>query len=547
MRMLAWYWLMAATLCMGISAAQSGSQSDGSTVLPWSVSSPAAIQDARLDSLRDAGYWLAKRSDTLGHPGMAAYSPGPIHLLDSITLEIQPAIPAVHAALSTRVQNFKGLRASRATWEDLRQALEGFLRDSGFPLATYRMQIANPAVVPNPDAEPLHVWIRLELHEGFKFGGLLSQGSRTTSATLLRLSLLEYGETFQEGRTALGISRLRRTGYFDAVDSVGMVRDSDRNLIYPLLKLNDALGNRIGGLLGYDSEAESDALSGFIDIHLVNIRGTGRDFDFKFDSRPQGNGRSDRQVQFQYLEPWLPGLPLGLRATGSIWLQDSLYDQIDGSLALLHELDMHSRLEITFARQWSLDRISDLESQSVSGGLALILDHRNQVPSPSRGFYVDARSQGIRRELGDSSRYLIQSQFTGHIYVPLTSRFLLHGKGDVGGIWPRHPLALRGDRFDLGGARTLRGYREREFSTDLYGYAQLEGQWLLAGQSRVLAFLSPGLVDKQTPSLWWTPVFGYGVGLEMGSKAWAVGLLYALNPKRNWGQGFIHITVDNRF
>jgi outer membrane protein assembly factor BamA len=243
----------------------------------------------------------------------------------------------------------------------------------------------------------------------------------------------------------------------------------------------------------------------------------------------------------------LPGLPLGVRLSGSIWLQDSVYDQVDGALALLHDLDMHSRLEVTFSRQWSFDKLADQESQSFAGGLALVLDHRNQVPFPTRGFHLEMSSQGIRRQLADSSRYLIRSQMAGHGYFPLFSRFLFHGKWDVGGNWPRHPLALRGDRYDLGGARTLRGYREREFSTDLYGYTQLELQWLLAGQGRVLTFVSPGLVNKQTPSVWWTSVMGYGVGLELGSRAWSVGLLYALNPKRSWGQGLVHLTLDNRF
>ncbi len=528
--------------------------------------------DPLLDSLLNAGFWLAQRpvsqtspipkslleNETSLSSSPSSSSPtrnesvgtilsGPLFRFRAWELSLDPAIAEMKAALQGVLDNYTGLSASHEHWMSLRQDLEAVLRGCGFPLAHY-------SIVPQPvgageigEVGSLQLRVVVVPGEGFKLGGLLGRGTRTKPEILLRLSLLNYGETFDEGRLALGLARLRRMGYYSSVDSIGLTRDRDRNLIYPLLQVGDDASNRIGGLLGYDSEAKKDGLSGYVDIHLVNIRGTARDFDFNFDSRPQANGLSDRQARFQYVEPWLPGLPLGLRLNGSVWLQDSVYDQLDGSAALFHDLDMHSRLEITFSRQWSLDRLVDEESQAYAGGLGWIADHRNRVPFPSRGYRLEIRGQGIRRDLADSSRYLVQGQIKGETYLPLVSRLLAHVYLESGGDWPRHPLALRGDRFDVGGARSLRGYREREFSTDLYGFAQLELQWLLAGQGRILAFASPGLIDRQSPSLWWTRVLGYGMGVQMGSKSWAVGLLYALNPERSLGQGLIHVTLDNRF
>lgn len=514
---------------------------DRDSLLQWRSDS-LVTTDSALEALQARGYWSAYRLPATTEQ-LGKIEAGELFRLDSLKLQSTALLPDLEKQLA----GFRGLAASLENLQALRATLEQSLRQDGFPFASFTFRPADQAAGSLRPPHSLIVVIAIQAGDGFKLGGFLAQQTRTHMDVLLRLSLLEYGETLNEGRLAQALARLRRWGYYDAVDSLGWVRDPRRNLIFPILRLADYRGNRVGGLLGFDSEAESDQLSGFVDVHLINIRGTARDFDFKFESRPQSQGRSDREASLVYVEPWLPGLPLGLRVTGSVWLQDSVYNQIDGGLALLKDIDFHSRLELTVSRQYSHDILANRESEAFSGGLGLVIDARDQVPFPLNGARLDARISGIRRDIGDSSRFLIQSRLHAEAYLRLSSHWLLHTRVESGGNWPRHPLAERGDRFEVGGARSLRGYREREFSTDLFGYADTELQWLLAGQGRLLFFASPGLINKQESSVWWRRVIGYGAGFELGSKAWAVGLIYALNPDRPWAQGLLHMTVENRF
>jgi len=463
--------------------------------------------------------------------------------IDSLILESTVPVPELRLGLSI----FRGEAATRETLESIKRKIFRETQRMGFPFARFTVQ-----ALPSPlgIAEASHgitLWIRLQAGEGYKFGGWLAQETRTDPQTLLRLSTLAYGESFDEARIALAMGRFRRLGYYSAVDSLGLIRDPHRNLLYPVLRLIDDKANRLGGLLGYDSDAEQNQLSGYIDIHLVNIRGTARDFDFTFESRPQPGGRSDREARMEYVEPWLPGLPIGLRIGGSVWLQDSVYQQLDGSLALLQDLNFHSRLEVTLARQWSREFSTGEESEAYSGGMALLYDARNQVPFTLHGLRLRAGLTGIRRVLGDSSRFLSQTKAAAEIYHPLVGRLLAHIRWEGALDWPRRPQVIRGDRFDVGGARSLRGYREKEFSTDAYFYSDWELQWIVGSRGRLLLFAAPGIVNKPTPDIWWQRVFGYGLGLELGSQNWAIALLYALNPQRSPESGLLHIQVENRF
>jgi hypothetical protein len=153
----------------------------------------------------------------------------------------------------------------------------------------------------------------------------------------------------------------------------------------------------------------------------------------------------------------------------------------------------------------------------------------------------------VRRAAADSSRFLAQSIDELGLWAN-AGRWVFHSLLVGACDWPLERRPDRGDLFELGGANTLRGYREREFLTDAYVYANLEIQFLLAPGSRAAVFAVPGLIDRPgIGEIRWRRVLGYGAGLESGSKDWTFGISYALNPGRAVGDGFVHLRVTNNF
>jgi outer membrane protein assembly factor BamA len=392
------------------------------------------------------------------------------------------------------------------------------------------------------------VKVTVRAGEGYVHGGIRAFGSRTTPETLDRLSLLRFGDDFSETRLRLAMARLSRTGYYEGVIPTGLYRDSIRNLIYPGLALSDLKGNRLGGILGYDSEKKGDdGLNGYLDIHLINLRGTARDLDFAFESRPSGAGTGRKDAKLAYVEPWVLSSRVGARLDLAAAIEDSVYQELRGDLTLFQDLDFRSRVFISLGRQYNRDYQADTRSDAQIAGIGMIYDARDRVPSTLRGARWSARVNAVRRAAADSSRFLAQSIDELGLWAN-AGRWVFHSLLVGACDWPLERRPDRGDLFELGGANTLRGYREREFLTDAYVYANLEIQFLLAPGSRAGVFAVPGLIDRPgTGEIRWRRVLGYGAGLESGSKDWTFGISYALNPGRAVGDGFVHLRVTNNF
>lgn len=478
---------------------------------------------------------LAARPDST-QPG--GWTRGPLYRIRSVTArdERGTPIPGFGAA------DWEGEAAGASTFERMHADLQRALARMGFVFAEIRTQ-------PRPDVEGKpFVDVVLDVRRGsaFKLGEPLPRGTRTRADVVRRLALWEEGENFDPARMERGLARLGRLGYFESATLGGVFRDSARNVIYPALVLPDARVNTLGGLLGYDTEAEGDArLTGFLDVHLVNIRGTARDFMFSFDGR---TGR-EREARAAYTEPWIFGLPLGARWEGRFLQQDTVFWEWQQSLFVFRDLDFTSRLEVEFGAQENRDQIADASSSALLSGVRLLYDARDRAPFTRRGTRGQASATGLRRTLSgiaDSTYYLAQLGAAVEQWQPLGDRFGLKYGGAAATNLPLDRLN-HGELHDVGGARSLRGYRERQFQTNAYAIADVELQFTVGRRGRLFGFASPGFVNRPVGHYDLRRVFGYGAGLEVAQGDWSVALTYALNPERPFGDGYLHAAVENRF
>jgi outer membrane protein assembly factor BamA len=476
---------------------------------------------------------------------------GPLYRLGRIDVAGGP-----FTAVGLGIAEFAGSPATAAYVSIVGERARAWLVDHGRPFASVSLDFSVRSNAPVAD-----LMVTVDAGEGFRYGGFKGYGSRTTPEALDRLSLLRFGEEFSETRLRLAEARLSRTGYYEAVVPTALYRDSVRNLIYPGLALTDLKGNRLSGILGYDSEKKNgDGLNGYLDIHLINLRGTARDLDFAFDSRPSAAaaggsagaagvagaaGRKDAKLG--YVEPWLLSTRVGARLDLSAAIEDSVYQELRGDLTLFQDLDFRSRLSISLGRQYNRDYLAGTRSDAQIAGLGFQYDARDRVPSTLNGARWSARLNAVRRQASDSSRFLAQSIDELGLWAN-AGRWVFYSLLSAASDWPLEIHPDRGDLFELGGANTIRGFREREFLTDAYAYANLEIQFLLAPGSRAAVFAVPGLIDRVgTGDIWWRRIIGYGAGLESGGRDWTFGISYALNPDRAIADGFVHLSVTNNF
>ena len=437
------------------------------------------------------------------------------------------------------IRGYTGAAASRKNMDALHAEVKEYLLSRGFPFAT----ILSEATLDSSSPKTVDLNIRVHLGDAFKLGEVRPLETRTQSEVVSRLALWKTGESFSPERLEQGLKRLGRTGYYESAALTGLFRDSLRNLIYPVLRIPDLPGNRLSGLLGYDSKALTGSqLTGFADLHLINMFGTARDLDFTFDSRA-GN---EREVHLAYVEPWILQLPVGARVEVNFLQQDTLFWEWNRDLTFFQDLNFNSRLEVRFGDQQNRDLILATQTHALRSGLRWIYDGRDRVPLTSSGYRMEVGATGLRRQTGDSLYYLVQGSGIVDSWIPLTSRIGLKLGLHAASNFPLSRMN-QGELYFVGGANSLRGYREREFPTNAYVLGQAELQLWLNRRGRLFAFTDPGLVNRLVSEYSWRRVIGYGAGIEISKGNWGLALTYALSPERAPGDGLLHVGVDNRF
>lgn len=516
---------------LGSGFAQTGPVPD-SAIPPQAAIVAADTSHRALAKAMASGHLLASRED------QEPLSEGPVFHLGDIHVSGVPSFNAVQLGIA----EFAGEPATVGNLKSIGDRIRAYLLDHGHPFASIAIDFKTRTERPVAD-----LFITIQGGDGFKFGGLKHSGSRTLPDVLDRLSLLRYGETFSESRLRSAAGRLSRTGYFETVVPGKLFRDSTRNLLYPSLVLNDLKGNRLSGILGYDSEKDGgDGINGYLDIHLINLRGTARDLDFTFDSKRTGENTDSREARFAYTEPWLLTTKVGARIDLRASIEDSVYDERSAELTLFQDLDFHSRYLVALAIQSNHDFPTGSKTDADIAGLGFQYDARDRVPSPLKGAKYSLRLNGVHRDLGDSAYFLVQSINELALWKNI-GRWVGHVLVSGSGNWPLEGRSNRGELYALGGANSIRGFREREFLTNLFVYGNIELQFLLAPKSRASIFAVPGLINHLGGDVHWQRVIGYGAGLESGARDWTFGISYALNPDRNPGDGFVHLRVTNNF
>jgi outer membrane protein assembly factor BamA len=477
------------------------------------------------------GYWAA-RADSAAAEG---WTRGPLYRLRHMEVRDERDMPVV----GFTAREWSGEAASRQHLRAMQDALSAHLSRGGFAFAETQTSLrADSSGMPAVD-----VTMRARRGAAFKLGNPLVRETRTHPDIARRLALWEEGENFSPDRMEKGLRRLRRGGYFESADWTGLYRDSARNVLYPVLTLPDARANTVGGLLGYDTEAEGGSrLTGFLDIRLVNILGTARDFSFAFDSR---TGR-EREVGASYTEPWILSLPVGARWEGRFLQQDTLFWEWNQDLAVFRDLGFSSKVEAEFGAQANRDLIAELRTSALRSGVRVLYDNRDRAPFTRSGSRANAGVTGVRRDVADSSYYLAQALVAVERWDPFSDRLGLKLGARAASNFPLNRLN-RGELHDVGGARSLRGYREREFQTNAYLLGDMELQFSVGRRGRLFGFASPGLVNRPVGHHDPRRVLGYGAGMELARGDWSVALTYALNPDRSPGNGLLHVAVENRF
>ena len=411
---------------------------------------------------------------------------------------------------------------------DLGQRLDRLLRfyeDRGYPFCALRPDVQF-------DSDGARVQVVVSPGPLVHVNAVRFKGNQTTREdVLLRHISFVAGEVYDQRRVDAFVRRLQNLPFIDRVYTPELVSTGDEMGL--VIGLEESHHTRIEGVLGVGS---GQGLTGEIALDVLNFSGGGRE-GYALWSR-QGVGLSNLRVS--YREPYVLNSPL------SGW----------------GEVEMFARTGYVTHKFGGGADVSVGEGARFFGGVA----HRRVLPdSAGLGFYESERMWSlesgvrfdrrghamsgwvaeIRGEMGEVSDGIRRVQWgvDGQVFLPVSRQSIIAGraralwvgqKGDVpqtAGIW-------------LGGAESLRGYREEMFWGTNAGWINVEWRWLLGPKTRLFAFVDAGRIEGAGSRSW--PV-SYGVGLLANGRMGAVGIDYGLPRGESLGQGMVHVRMISAF
>ena len=435
--------------------------------------------------------------------------------------------------------------------------------DKGFPFA--EASIDSARIINRKGQFSVAVKIAVHEHQPVFIKDILIRGNTyTKDRVILRELDLFPGMRYSERKIAKVVEQLNRLNIFKSVNEPEILKVSPDSV---LIRIDVEEGNAtlFNGVVGYIPETAKTALgksggyfTGLIDLAFRNLFGTGR----KFMVHWKKADRYSEDFNFSYSEPWVFNFPVDLGLGLNRVVRDTTY--IEWQNFIRGELRFFGHLKaILSVRKKTIIPDSaashDLRlplSDVWSGEAGIVYDTRDDLLNPRRGLYFrNSYSWGVKKITGPG--YLIRED-------SLTTRDVLQSVAlDVEGylpLWRNQVAAVGahirqikgkqlslGDYFWFGGSRTLRGYRENQFSAPLISWVNLEYRFLLNKNSRVFLFNDWGYYQQRSPAELKELLYGYGLGIRLETPLGILGVDYGLGKGDSFSRGKIHFGLVNTF
>lgn len=405
----------------------------------------------------------------------------------------------------------------------------------------------------------ISVTIDIQEKDKFVISEIITEGNTHTDAdVIIRETRIHTGDVFDADKVNDIKRRLEKLNFFSSISEPQLYQRGMQGGLK--IRVNEGNTNIFDGVIGYQpprSSNESGYLTGLVNVSFKNLFGTGR----KFQARWERAGQNIQEIELRYLEPWLFALPLNIEGGFYQRQQDSTYvsRSFDGNISLLATENIHLNI---LGKTFSVIPSQDITTQyvnrstTITAGLELVIDTRDNIYNPSSGVLFRNGYSG-----GNKS-------FTAALTSERTSNYIQHLTLDLSyfqQIFQRnifavsvHGREIRGSNLDaadyyrVGGANTLRGYREEQFQGTRIAWTNLEYRYSLTRQTFASAFFDYGYIFLPADNVRNISEFiawksGYGLGIRLETALGIMALSYALGNGDGITNGKIHFGLVNEF
>ena len=442
--------------------------------------------------------------------------------------------------------------------QDIQSILQLY-ESKGYPLA--KVVIQN--IVFTDSTEEMSARVQIHITEGKELHvtELRIEGNKTTKDYVItREARLHKNEPFRGDLPERIKQRLDHLQLFSLV-SMPEFYLTEAEQAGLSVKVVEGNQNSFDGILGYVPSSGSSGrgyLTGLVNISLRNLFGTGR----RLSARWYQENQSSQETELHYFEPWVASFPVNAQLGFFQRKQDSLYVRMQYDIATELMLTDEFSVGVSFSQSnvyptEGYGRSVMAESKTTGFGVSVRYDSRDNPITPTSGILYSTEYQTGSKQTTVSELFPVEVKSTTQRLVFDLSYYLSPFLRQVIAT----DVHLRdfssssmdvSDLFRLGGASTLRGYREGQFLGSRIVWTNLEYRILVAPRSFFFGFVDIGyIVQPSIAAISMTASeqnkIGYGIGVRMDSPLGLLGVSFALGEGDTFGTSKIHIRLINEF
>lgn len=317
------------------------------------------------------------------------------------------------------------------------------------------------------------------------------------------------------------------------------------------LYLQTSKSSNANGIIGIQPNNQTGKVNvtGEVKLKLQNLLKRGE--LFRLEWRKMQPQTQDFLVHINY--PYLFGSSFGVDGQFKLYKRDSSFLNLNANIGLQYALKGSNYLKAFYEFESSdllilpanLTQNSIVDIRKNNYGIGFLKGQYDYRPNPRKGYQIELSANigsKVLKKKNDVPDSLYNDiklrdinyglQFKGDVFIPFFKRHTFRIANQTSVIFADELFTNEALRF--GGFNTLRGFDEELFYTTFYSVFTIEYRFLIDYRSAVFAFFDQGLYetntrgnyDKDTP-------FGFGIGLNMGTKIGTFQLSYAFGKQKN--------------
>jgi len=390
------------------------------------------------------------------------------------------------------------------------------------------------------------------------------QGNEISHGRLLRReSGLRIGEVYDAERVRQARRRLSQLEYLRRVSEPRLVTNDagERGLVFGVEESRTSRLDIVAGLSPH-VEGNAQTVTGLVDLQFLNLFGTGRRGKVYWRRPASGT----QELALAWREVWIAETPLAVDLSFAQRVEDTLYVTRKYGARLSYPAGAGAELFTGVGREELLaDSLNAVEIDIVPSSTMVVeagfvVDTRDHLTNPRGGLrFETSGSSGQRRTewapMGSAERDFEQRRAALDFEVNHEPwlYWIFHGSVHARVLYSDEPLIPAPDLYRLGGARSLRGYREEQFLGSRVSWASVEARYWLGPSSRLAVFGDGGVITREsrassgdvTETTQYKTSYGVGLRLETGVGVWGVD--YGIAAGESPLNGQLHVSLLSLF